>query len=28
MGISVDTGYSYRTVQKYCKGIKRKKNKK
>lgn len=28
MGISVDTGYAYRTVQKYCKGIKRGKNKK
>lgn len=28
MGISVDTGYSYRTVQKYCRGIKRGKKRK
>lgn len=23
MGISIETGHSYRTVQKYCKGVKR-----
>ena len=28
MGISIETGYAYRTVWKYCRGIKRKKTRK